>query len=185
MAQAVQFISEEELLAAAAALEVEAVRSYRYLAAWWEARGHRELTVLFDQLAAMEAEHVAAARVRTPDAVPAVASEAMQRPAPPDDDTWRSALLTPYAALSFAVREEENAAAFYGRVATEAASPALRALATTLAGEERMHAALLRRFRRAAFHVARAGAARFRALPPARDISGRAQAGADRPQFGK
>lgn len=185
MAQAAQFISEEELLAAAAVLEVEAVRSYRYLAAWWEARGHRELTVLFDQLAAMEAEHVAVARVRTPDVVPAVAAEPMQRPAPPDDDAWRSALLTPYAALSFAVREEENAAAFYVRVAAEAASPSIRALATTLAGEEREHAALLRRFRRAAFHGARADATRFRTLPPVRDISGRTQGGADRPQFGK
>jgi rubrerythrin len=185
MAQAAQFMSEEELLAIAAVLEVEAVRNYRYLAAWWEARGHRELTVLFDRLAAMEAEHVAAARERTPDIVPAVAAEPGKRPAPPDDDAWRSALLTPYAALAFAVREEENAAAFYFRVAAEAASPALRALATTLAGEEREHAALLRRFRRAAFHVARAGAARSRMLPPARDLPNRTKGAADWPQFGK
>lgn len=159
MAHAAQFFTEEELLAAAAALEVEAVRSYRYLAAWWEAQGHRELTALFDQFAAMEVEHVAAARARNPGVVPARAAEYLPRPAPPDHDAWRSALLTPYAALSFAVREEENAAAFYLRVAEQAATPAIRMLAETLAREERGHAALLRRLRRAAFHVARAGAA--------------------------
>lgn len=191
MAQAAQFFTEEELLAAAAALEVEAVRSYRYLAAWWEAQGHRELTALFDQFAAMEVEHVAAARARNPGVLPAPAREHLPRPAPSDDEAWRSALLTPYAALSFAVREEENAAAFYLRVAEQAATPAIRMLAQTLAREERAHAALLRRLRRAAFHVARASAAlpgrtrRPGPPPKLRDLTAIAKGNDDRPPLCK
>ena len=162
MARIDRIASEEELVAAATALEAEAARRYRYLAAWWEAQGHRQLTALFDRLAAMEAEHVIAvrsrsrSRSRSRDAGFNVAHEPHPRPSGRDEDAWRSALLTPRGALSLAIDEEVKAAAFYVAVAAEAGTPGLRQLAEEFAREERVHAALLRRFRRIEFRAARA-----------------------------
>jgi len=60
--------------------------------------------------------------------------------------------LSVYQALAFAVRNEERAFAFYSYVAAEAKSPDIRALAEEMASEELQHAALLRHYRRRAFH---------------------------------
>jgi rubrerythrin len=151
--------SEAELLAVAAALEAGAARRYRYLADWWEAEGQGGLTELFTWLAEIEEGHAGLLLARTPGGAPNPAQEAAERAALPDDGAWQSALLTPYRALSLAVREEERAFAFYAGVAAHATAPGLRALAEDLARAELDHAALLRRARRAAYH-------RERAQPP-------------------
>lgn len=142
--------SVDDLLAAAAAMEAAAVRRYHWLAAWWEAEGERDLAGLFARLAEMEAAHLAA--LGEPDAPPPATPE----PSPDADAVaWRSALLTPYRALSLAVRAEEEAFAFYAEVAAHAAAPGLRAQAEDLARAELGHAALLRTARRAAFRAER------------------------------
>jgi rubrerythrin len=64
----------------------------------------------------------------------------------------RGALLNPYQALAFAVRNEERAFAFYTYVAAGADDQAVRMLAEDLARDELDHASRLRRFRRRAFH---------------------------------
>lgn len=140
----------EELLTAALALEVAAARRYRYLAAWWEAQGDRDLTALFDRLAELEQEHATAVLGRGLGVADTLHPAATDLP-PGEDVAWQSALLTPYRALAFAVREEQRAFAFYAEVAAYAATPALRALAEDLARDELEHAAILRRARRAAF----------------------------------
>jgi rubrerythrin len=159
--------SEEDLLIAAASLEAAAARRYRYLAAWWEAQGERALTALFDRLAALEKEHVAAVLARRPEAGIVPLPNSTCGPPPLDDAAWRSALLTPYRALSLAVREEERAFAFYAEVAAHAATSALRALAEELARDELDHAAILRRARRAAYRDERA----HRPPPPPADLA--------------
>lgn len=146
------FASAAELLAVAASLEAESARRYRYLAAWWEAQGDRELTALFDRLAQMEQAHLAAVQTRRSDQ-PARVLPTAEPPLPPCEDAdWRSALLTQYRALSFAVRQEERAFAFFTEVAAQAPSAAVRALAEELARDELEHAAMLRQARRVAFH---------------------------------
>ena len=142
--------SEPALRALAAALEADAMRRYRRLAAWWADEGEAELASLFEHLAEMEADHAAVfgalAEEDGPAPLPASAAE---------EAVWQSALLTPYRAISLAVRAEERAFATYADIAAHAATPAVRALAEDLARAELEHAALLRRARRAAFRVER------------------------------
>ena len=142
-------VSAMALRSTAAALEAAAMRRYRHLAAWWAAEGEPELAALFARLAEMEARHAAA--------FGPIAEETYSPPPTPDEDDalWQSALLTPYRALSLAVRAEEHAFATYASIAAHAATPALRAQAEDLAREELEHAAILRRSRRAAFHSER------------------------------
>ncbi len=142
-------VSARTLQATAAGLEVAALRRYRHLAAWWAAEGEAELAALFARLAEMEASHAAA--------FGPIAEETESPPpaADEDDALWQSALLTPYRALSLAVRAEERAFATYASIAAHAATPALRAQAEDLARAELEHAAILRRARRAAFHSER------------------------------
>jgi rubrerythrin len=154
MQDALAMTSMNDFLAVALSLEIEAARRYRYLAAWWESRGERELTALFDRFAALEADHAAAVQARNSAVSPAPTMVQSLAPRRPDDGAWHSALLTPYSALALAVDEEERAWAFYRDVAAQAVDPGVRALAEALAREEREHAALLRRSRRAAFHTA-------------------------------
>ena len=69
-----------------------------------------------------------------------------------DEDEARGAELSAYQALAFAVRNEERAFAFYSYVAAEAENAEIRALAEDFARDELQHAALLRQYRRRAFH---------------------------------
>ncbi len=137
--------SEARLLDIAAEMGIEAARRYRWLAAWWRAQGERDLAAVFTELAETETRHAADPRPSVSDA-----------PVTIDDSVWRSALLTPYRALSLAVREKERAFAFYVEISAHAETPAVRALAEDLARMELDHAAILRRRRRAAFHRERA-----------------------------
>ena len=149
--------SADDLLAVALALEEAAARRYRELAEWARDRGSTDLATLFAALAAMEAEHEETVKSHNP--------AAAARPIEPDPVRWRlpaqfqdgelrSELLTPYCALSIAVRNEERAFVYYAYVAAQAERGDIRTLAEELARGELGHAALLRRERRRAFHAA-------------------------------
>jgi hypothetical protein len=73
-------------------------------------------------------------------------------------DALQPQLLTPYRALSVAVRNEERAFVFWSYVAAHGETAEVRRAAEGLAAKELDHVALLRRHRRLAFHVMRKGA---------------------------
>ncbi len=154
--------SADDLLAVAVALEEEAARRYRELAGWARDRGSADLAALFTMLEAMEVEHGDTVKGHKP--------SASAQPIDPDRVRWRlparfqdgelrSELLTPYRALSIAVRNEVRAFVYYTYVAAQAQRQDMRALAEELARGELDHAALLRRERRRAFHAERPAAA--------------------------
>jgi rubrerythrin len=64
-------------------------------------------------------------------------------------------LVTPYRALSMAVRNEERAFTFWGYIAAHAESHEIGQAAESMAREELGHVALLRRERRRAYHQQR------------------------------
>lgn len=143
-------VPEEDFCAAAAALEAAGARRYRYLAAWWEARGHRALTALFDTLAAREQAQLNALQAQHPRAASLPPHPGWRLPSL-GGAAWRSALKAPQLAIAFAAREEEWTCLFYTGVALRAATPAMRELAAALAGAERDHAGIVQEVRRAAF----------------------------------
>ena len=66
-----------------------------------------------------------------------------------------SSLMTPYRALSMAVRNEERAFAFWSYVAAHAGQGELKRAAETMARQELEHVAKLRKERRRAYHEER------------------------------
>lgn len=147
-----------DLLGTALALELEAVRRYTQLAEAMDRRGAADTAATFRSLVEEERGHAGAIRawaahlgVDGPDAT----GQAGRLP-PDIAQAWESLLgrarITPYEALAVAVRNEEQAFAFYTYVAAHAEAPAVRAMAERLAAEELGHAALLRRARRTAYH---------------------------------
>ena len=147
--------SIDDLLAVAEALEKEAAARYRELTARMRQQGDAQLAAQFEALARMEDRHAAQIGDR---------SEVLsgQRPDPnrvvwdtpsnADDDAGRGAEISAYQALAYAVRNEERAFAFYAYLSAEAESAEIRTLAEDMAREELQHAALLRQYRRRAFH---------------------------------
>jgi rubrerythrin len=148
----------DQLLAVAAAMEGEAVRLYRGLAEDMTRRGEEAVATVFRQLATLEERHVGT--------VAAFSQQVLGHPAPPFPagdasvstrvvqpaaDEAVSVSMTPYRALSIAVRTEERAFAFYTYLAANTTDPTVRDTAEALAGEELHHAALLRIERRRAF----------------------------------
>ena len=71
------------------------------------------------------------------------------------DKVCGSALLTPYRAFALAVENEERAFSFYAYLAAHAEDARIRAEAEKLGAEELRHAALMRRWRRRAYHAER------------------------------
>jgi rubrerythrin len=148
--------SAEELMAMAQAIEEEAARSYRELAARMRLRDEERLATLFDFLAAIEDKHVAQVARRASeilDGAPSRAGVPRKVPETFDEEEGSSRLLTPYRALAIAVRNEDQAFAFYSYLAAEAPNEQARKIAEELATEELAHAALLRRERRKAYHA--------------------------------
>jgi len=148
--------SADDLLAVAEALEHEAANRYRELSARMTQQGDNEMAAQFDDLARMEEHHanqVADRSVALLGHRPELARVRWETPPGYDEDDARGAQLSPYQALAFAVRNEERAFAFYSYVAAEAGNANdIRKLAEDLARDELHHAALLRRYRRRAFH---------------------------------
>lgn len=155
------FASAEQLLSVAHAMEQQAARRYRNLAARMKLRGDDRLDALFSFLADIEEKHV----VHIDGLAQAVSGESAaslpggwETPEIFDEDEGASRLLTPYRALAAAVMNEDKAFAFYSYVAASAPDDRTRKLAEQLAMEELAHAHLLRIERRKAFRAERAGA---------------------------
>ncbi|MGQ9366673.1 ferritin-like domain-containing protein [Azospirillum sp. ST 5-10] len=165
--------SVDALLGTALALEQDAVRRYGELAALMERLGNADTATVFRALVEEERDHAGgvarwAERLGRP--APAAEPQAWRLPAD-IAASWEELLgrarVTPYQALSVAVRNEEQAFAFFAYVAAHAGDAELRVLAERLAAEELGHAALLRRERRKAYR--REG--RAPAPPPGRGLT--------------
>ena len=175
--------SIEELIGIAMAIEPEAVARYRQLAEAMRRRGDAETAKAFESMVMEEEGHIGA--------VQHLADIAGCPNMKPGDYVWRlpeelnaswdsvagSALLTAYRAFSIAVDNEQRAFSFYAFIAAEADDPRLAARAEALAREELGHAALLRRWRRAAYRRERkAGHKPFLPVPETRQEFGQALA---------
>ncbi|NPU10984.1 ferritin family protein [Bradyrhizobium sp. 83002] len=151
--------SLDEMFALANAMEQEAADRYSEFAEEMQRQGRRDLAKVFADLAAAEREHVDSvvkwshARTgRAPDA-------SLVRWQPPETfdpiaaaEIERSRLMTPYRALSMAVRNEERAFAFWSYLAAYSDSAEVKTAAEAMAREELGHVATLRKERRRAYH---------------------------------
>ena len=150
-------VSIEEIVATAHALEDAAVQRYRQLAAAMRAAAREDVARVFDDLAAEEEQHVLSVEKMTRALLQDTPAAAAVRWVLPQTfgavEAGPPALLTPYKALSIAVRTEERAFAFWSHVAAGAAADAVRALAETMARQELRHASKLRVARRRAYHA--------------------------------
>jgi rubrerythrin len=154
--------SPEEVFALAHAMEQEAAARYAALADEMRRLGKVDLAVVFEHLAAEERSHVdsvvrwSKSRVGAP---PDPARISWEGPETFDAQTISeitgSALMTPYRALSMAVRNEERAFAFWSYVAAHAYQGPIKRAAETMARQELDHVAKLRKERRRAYHEER------------------------------
>lgn len=152
--------STGQLMDIATAMEREAAQRFGELAAELERQGNRETSALFRQLAAEECEHEAeivrwAVREDHYNPVPAEYQWRMPETFDLAETEVSSLTLTPYRALSVAVRNEERAFTFYSYLAALAEDDAVRMRAEALARGELGHVARLRASRRRAFHLER------------------------------
>ena len=146
------------LVSIARAIEDEAVRRYALLAEAMEARGEPATAAAFRVMLDEERSHVAAVDRWAASVGESGAAAAEIEWLLPEDlsRSWEeisgSALLTPYRAFAVAVENEERAFAFYAYLAARAQDARIRAEAEKLGAEELRHAALLRGWRRRAYH---------------------------------
>lgn len=153
----------EQLMDIATAMEREAARRYQELAAEMDRCGNTETAALFRQLADDEREHEAqiarwAAREDGRNPEPLEFSWRMPETFDLEKTGGSGFTLTPYQALSIAVRNEERAFAFYSYLAAMAEDDEVRVRAEALAKGELDHVAQLRARRRQAYHAERRGA---------------------------
>lgn len=156
-----------ELLGVLHAMEQQAASRYAVLAQQMQNRGAEDLAAIFRHLAEEEEDHirqVADWRENVTDKVGhfLLDHSAPHEPFEPDEvaELAGSATMTPYRALSLAVRGEERAVAFWSYVSAKAPSKAVKQAAEKVAHQELEHAALLRRERRRAYRLERGEAAR-------------------------
>lgn len=146
------------LVSIARAIEDEAVRRYALLAELMEQRGEPATAAAFRVMLEEERSHVAAVDRWAASVGESVVAAAEVEWQLPDDlsRSWEevsgSALLTPYRAFAVAVENEERAFSFYAYLAAHAQDDRIRAEAEKLGAEELRHAALLRGWRRRAYH---------------------------------
>lgn len=150
--------SVEQLMDIAIAMEREAATRFDELAAQLERQGNTETATLFRELAEEERAHeeqITRWSVREDRHAPAPITLRWRMPETFDlAETESSAYtLTPYRALSVAVRNEERTFAFYSYLAAIADDDAVRARAEALAKGELEHVATLRAKRRHAYHA--------------------------------
>lgn len=158
-----------ELLTVLLTMEEQAANRYADLAGSMERRGATDSAALFRRLAEEEQTHVREVAHWRKNHLPDVGIVPADQPLPqaaaePEEiaEFANSAMLTPYRALAFAVREEERAVVFWSYVSAQAPDKAVREAAEKVAHQELEHVALLRRERRRAFHLERT-----ERLPPA------------------
>ncbi|RYD71127.1 MAG: rubrerythrin family protein, partial [Verrucomicrobiaceae bacterium] len=151
--------SLDELFALANAMEQEAANRYASLAKDMRLQGKHSLADIFEQLAAAEREHVDSVASWSLSHLGSAPNPALVRWDTPEtfephtvSEITTSRLMTPYRALSIAVRNEERAFAFWSYVAGYAEDPEIKKAAETMAREELGHVATLRKERRRAYH---------------------------------
>jgi rubrerythrin len=164
--------SLEELFALAHAMESRAAEAYAGFSRMMASEGRADLAAVFEAVAAEERGHVEGVDAWSLARLGQLPGTGV--PPVPSLPTFEeeseaeiagSALMTPYRALSIAVRNEERAFAFWAYLAAHAERDDVREAAEKMASEELAHAAIFRRERRRAFHRERdAGAVRITAL---------------------
>jgi rubrerythrin len=156
--------SVEEILAAAYALERAAALRYQQLGNAMHKVGYDDVARIFEDLAAEEQQHVANVEQLSVRLIGSVPAAQIVRWVLPEtfgsEESGPPALLTPYKALSVAVRCEERAFAFWSYVAAGATDVAVRAQAEAMARHELFHAAKFRIARRKAYSAERQHRAR-------------------------
>jgi rubrerythrin len=160
-AEAETIRSLPELMAIAHAMELESEARYGELASRMRSIGNEDVATVFERLAEVERTHAvnvtrwSEERVgEAPD--PAEARWEGWHETFDEEGLGQTRLVTPYKALSVAVRNEERAFAFWTYVSANTEDPAIRAEAEEMAHEELRHISLLRSARRRAFHEGRA-----------------------------
>jgi rubrerythrin len=159
-----------ELLAIANALENEAAERYRQLAQRMRSIGNKAAEQVFTHLAHEEETHAQKVTELSQAVIgtaPNSADIGWELPKDLEDEAMSdlavSRLVTPYRALSIAVRNEDRAFAFWSYVSASAEIDRIRAYAEKMAREELRHASMLRKERRRAYHdseIARSRTAR-------------------------
>ena len=151
------------LVGVADTIERESVRHYEALAALMERRGEAATAAAFHVMLEEERRHVDLVSrwsASIGEAVPASARFEWRLPADLSsswDEIVGSARLTPYRAFAIAVDNEQRAFALYSYLASAAVEPRVAEQAEWLARDELRHAALMRRWRRQAYHRERRG----------------------------
>ncbi len=140
------------------AIERESVRRYESLSAIMERRGEKSTAAAFRVMLDEERKHAAEVERLGTALVPAHRSGTRFEWRLPADlwDSWDEAAgstrLTPYRAFAIAVDNEQRAFALYSYLAASASDRQVAAAAEKLALGELGHAALMRRWRREAWH---------------------------------
>lgn len=156
-----ELASLDQLLAIARAMERQAVEGYEALSRRMSTMGRPDLAAVFNSLVVEETGHLSKVdewqQTSGRDGIDIAA-------AAPDDlfqdegaATVAPELMSAYRAFSTAVRNEERAFAFWTYVSAHAKSDAIKEAAERMAREELGHISTLRRERRKAFHIERAG----------------------------
>jgi rubrerythrin len=154
-------VTLDTLVAIASEIERESVERYAVLEQAMRRRGETATADAFATMRREEESHVDSVRRWTAalgKTVPSVGEFHWHLP-PELSQSWQevigSAHLTPYRAFAIAVVNEQRAFALYSYLAAQAANPEVARHAERLAMEELRHAALMRRWRRAAWHAER------------------------------
>lgn len=149
--------SIEEIVAAADALERAAAQRYRTLAEAMTRVGHADVADVFNELAGEEEQHVLSVEKLAGSLLGGPPAKDIVRWTLPEtfgaEEAGPAALLTPYKALSLAVRAEERAFAFWSYVAANAVTEEVQRLAESMANQELLHAAKFRAARRKAYRA--------------------------------
>lgn len=160
----IQSVSMALLVGIASSIERESLKRYATLAETMGRRGEAATAAAFRVMLEEERHHVdevARWAADLGEQVPEPGSFDWQLPAELSsswDEIAGSALLTPYRAFAIAVDNEKRAFALYSYLAARATDPRVRAQAERLGIEELRHAAVMRRWRREAWHRERRAA---------------------------
>lgn len=160
----IQSVSMPLLVGIASSIECESLKRYATLADTMERRGEAATAAAFRVMLEEERHHVdevARWAAGLGEQVPEPGSFDWQLPAELSsswDEIAGSSLLTPYRAFAIAVDNEKRAFALYSYLAARATDPRVRAQAERLGIEELRHAAVMRRWRREAWHRERRAA---------------------------
>ena len=160
----IQSVSMALLVGIASSIERESLKRYATLAETMGRRGEAATAAAFRVMLEEERHHVdevARWAADLGEQVPEPGSFDWQLPAELSsswDEIAGSSLLTPYRAFAIAVDNEKRAFALYSYLAARATDPRVRAQAERLGIEELRHAAVMRRWRREAWHRERRAA---------------------------